>query len=84
MEKFNGKPMSYWRREADKLVMDTLVRAITSFGCDNSSIIHKLARKRLEQLAQTENAELYSEVLEERDRCLGNFNTLMNDMIGTR
>jgi hypothetical protein len=84
MEKFNGKPMSYWRREADKLVMDTLVRAITSFGSDNPSVIHKLARKRLEQLAQTENSELYSEILAERDRCLNNFHVLMNKTIGTR
>ena len=69
---FNGKSMFHWQREADKLVMDCLVRAISAITCSKPrlmSIVQKLASRRLIAIAKAENPMLYKEKCDERDRC---------------
>jgi hypothetical protein len=63
---FNGKPLSHWQWEADKLVIDCLVRASM---VDTRSLVGEMASKRILELAKAENPHLYQTVLDERDRC---------------
>lgn len=63
----NGKPMSHWRAEAAKLVMDALVRA--AFNLDVRAKAAELARERLVHLAQALDPVLYEETLGVRERC---------------
>jgi ribosomal protein L11 len=73
-KRINGQPMSHWKREAKKVVLDSLVRAAINFGWGRQrpeqSIIHKIAADRLMELANGEDPGLVKELLEERDRCL--------------
>lgn len=76
---FNGKPAEHWDREAEKLVIDCLVRASM---LDTRSIVGEKASKRLLELAQAENPELYQAVLDERARCQAGLRSLMGEMLG--
>lgn len=60
--------MAHWRREADRLVIDILVRGA---GRDHelNALPMKMARERLLYLAQAISPELYEEICAERDRC---------------
>ncbi len=80
-EKFNGQPMSHWYREADKLVMDCLVRS--AFDLDDRSIIGRLARERLFHLANGINPVLCQEVIDERDRCRLGMAVIVNSFMLT-
>jgi len=76
---FNGKPMSHWQWEADKLVIDCLVRASM---VDTRSLVGEMASKRLLELAKNENPHLYQTVLDERARCQAGLRSLMGEMLG--
>lgn len=77
--KFNGKPFSHWQKEADRLVVDGLIRASM---LDARSIIGKLASARLLNLAYEESSELVKEVLEDRSRCQVGMAIAMAEMTG--
>jgi hypothetical protein len=63
--RFLRKPMSHWRTQARRLLMDCLVRAA---NIDKRGIVGAMVAERLEQIALSEDPEMYVEVLEEVDR----------------
>lgn len=75
---FNGKPMSHWRRQADELVMLSLVRAM-SF--DTRSLPGKLAYERLEHLAKGIDPVLYAEICDQRETCRTNLLRTINNIL---
>lgn len=80
MKRFNGKPMSHWQKEADKLVIDLLYRASL---VDRRSIIGELAHKRLIEIAKAESGDsgLFEEAIESRDCCRRGMAAAINSMI---
>lgn len=93
-KKINGKPMAHWERQAERVVVDVLVRAATSFGWrplgaespefpdPHQSIIHKLAADRLMAMAEAESPALVKELLDERDRCRSNIMRFISELGG--
>jgi len=79
--KFNGKPFSHWQSEADRFVVDTLLRAVYN-SQEPYSILAELAVRRLREIVEQENPTLVEELEEERVRCMKNVATALNSMIG--
>jgi hypothetical protein len=79
-KRFNGKPLAYWQRKADELVVYHLVRAIQH--CDRRSIIGELAQPKLWALANSISPDLVKEVLQEQGRCQAGFVAIMGDILG--
>lgn len=79
-EMFNGRPMSYWVRQADELVVDCLVRSAGNL--DHRSIIGKMASERLTYLAKAMSPEIYNTTVEQNERMQVNLATILNSMIG--
>lgn len=79
-KKFNGKPLAYWQRKADELVVYHLVRAAQH--CNQQSIIGELAAPKLWEMANTVSPDLVKEVLDEQGRCAAGFAAIMNDILG--
>jgi hypothetical protein len=66
------KPFTHWQEEADRVVVDSLLRAAHSFHEEHASIIHILAERRMRALAEEENARIVEELEEERTTCRRN------------
>jgi len=72
-KKINGQPMSHWKKMAEELVIDVLVRASLDYGWgreQSRSIVQELAAEKLMELAVVENPEIVKKLLEERDCCI--------------
>ena len=73
----NGKPLRHWKKMADELVMDCLVRAIADL-CgsmpDRASLPQQIAAARLIEIAKAENEPLYHATCDTRKRCISNLN----------
>lgn len=74
---YNGKPFEHWQRMADKLVIETLVRAANP---DATSIVIMLACEKLTHLAKALDPVIYAEVCDERDRCMSGLAALMGEI----
>jgi len=61
--KFNGKPMSYWQKVANRLVIECLIMAAQ---IDVRSLPGSIASRRLLELASNEGPEVFKEVMEQR------------------
>lgn len=77
-EMFNGKPMSHWNREADKLVIECLVRASR---LDTRSIIGAQASERLINLAKAISPQLYADTEAQIALMQRNLALVLNDCI---
>lgn len=77
--KLNGKGREYWQGQADKLVVERLVRASM---LDQSSIIGALASHRLLEIARTESSDLFDEVLAERAASEVSVGRTLRDVLG--
>lgn len=75
-QSFNDKPFEHWEQEAEKLVMDALVRAAMNTDAEQS-LIGYLARQRLLDIAKAVNPRLLDQTLEQRDACMSGFGTVM-------
>lgn len=62
---FNGKPIEYWKKMADKAVITSLVRAAEQL--DTRSVPGEMAAKELMGMAASKGRMLFGEVLEERE-----------------
>lgn len=76
-----------WNYEAKKLVIETLIRAASNYGWGSDkeylvAIPHKIAAKRLMELAMKEDENILKEVLKEREICLEGCARILNDMFG--
>jgi hypothetical protein len=76
---FNGKPIEHWQKQADKLVIECLVRAS---NVDTRSIVGEMAHERLLALALAISPELLQEVLGDRARCQAGLALAMDAMLG--
>ena len=78
-KRFNGKPMSHWRREAKKLVIDHIYRGSL---IDTRSILGKMVSDRLMFLAQLEDdgSGLLQEIQEERGRFQAGVASVINEI----
>ncbi len=76
---YNGKPMSHWQAEADKLVADILIRGLNH--CDPLSIIGRLARPQIEKFMNQMDKSVIDSVMDERDRCVRGFCAIMSDIL---
>lgn len=63
---------------ATKLVVESIVRA--ALGVDDRSIIGCIAKRRLMEIANSENEDVVTLVLKERQQFLDGFNAIMRDV----
>jgi len=89
--KINKRPLSHWEQEAERVIVETLVRGAIGYGWqpgdgpndERQSIIHMIAADRLMALAEAENSELVKELLVERDGCLEAISSIMGSYLDT-
>lgn len=77
----NGKPMSYWRRQAKELVVSQLLAAA---NLDVGMLPCKLARERLMALAMAEDAELVEEFQKGRSQWVAKAYRLLSRITASR
>jgi len=80
--KFLGEPFSHWQKRAQEWVIETLLTAASSQDGPHLSIIGVLYQEHLLKLANAESKEMVKQVLEVRKTMKGNFNSLMNEILG--
>ncbi len=76
---FNGKPMSHWRHEADKLLIYILAHEADTV--DRRSIVGDMVAERLIHLAKAVNPALYEKTMEEHGWRLENITRALNSML---
>lgn len=79
-KRFNGKPFSHWQTLADELAVELMIRAALQHT-DDTSIIGYLARRRLLEIARTENRSVYDRMLKSRETCLRGFTLIMQSIL---
>lgn len=62
-KKFNGKPISYWQKAANRLIVECLIAAAQ---IDVRSLPGQIASRRLLELAREEGPEIFDEVMKQR------------------
>jgi len=80
-KQFNGKPFSHWQAAANELVIESIIRAALH-GTDERSLIGHIVRRRLMEIAHTENTTLAQKILHKRDRILGGFAVMLTRILG--
>jgi hypothetical protein len=79
---YNGKPMSHWEQMAKEIVVDVLVRAWAGYERGSKHCLpHRLAAKRLKELALAESPDLVVKLLGERDACIRGLAAILNEMM---
>jgi hypothetical protein len=66
--------MKHWDAMAAELVIDCLIRASM---VDTRSVVGHKASKRLLEIAQAENPDLFLQILDERARCQVGFQAVL-------
>jgi len=81
-KKFNGKPFSYWKDQADELVIESILRAaLLHTETQYPSIINYLVGKRLLEIAQAENSAIVKKILTIRSNCIEGFKHTLRNLL---